>query len=333
MTVQLDIAKLARSVGKLPDDAKPTALRPGLRIGLVNNMPDGALVATEQQFSNLVKQATNGQVQLQLFFLPSLSRGPAVTQILQERYRPITDLYHGGIDALIVTGNEPRAARLDEEPYWPEMTALIDWARLNTASTFLSCLAAHAAVLHLDKIERRRLPSKRSGAYLCKTQNDRRNLPQSLLICHSRLNEVSKCDLENAGYEILSQSIAGEVDIFTKAMPSRFLFLQGHPEYDVQSLGREYRRDVDRYLNGTRDDYPAIPENYFDATAVEDYQAFRKQAEKRRAAEMIAGFPSPRLRPDLTQDLAKSAAAIFAFWLKQISEVVADKQREPKRRT
>jgi len=332
MTVQLDIAKLARSVGKFPEQPKPSAHRGSLRIGLVNNMPDGALIATEQQFNNLVKEATNGQIQLRLFYLPSLSRGPAATQILKERYRPITDLYRDGIDALIVTGNEPRAARLDQEPYWPEMTTLIDWARFNTASTFWSCLAAHAAVLHLDKIERRRLPSKRSGAYLCQTNDVRGALPQSLLICHSRLNEVPKPYLEDAGYEILSQSIAGEVDIFTKATPSRFLFLQGHPEYDVESLGREYRRDVDRYLNGTREDYPAMPENYFSEAATEEYLKFRDLAVEFRAPNLISSFPAPSLRTELTRDLAKSAAAIFAFWMEQISEAVAGRQQEPKRR-
>jgi homoserine O-succinyltransferase len=212
------------------------------------------------------------------------------------------------------------------------MTALIDWARYNTASTFWSCLAAHAAVLHLDKIERRRLPSKRSGAYLCQTQKNQGALPQSLLICHSRLNEVPKSALEEAGYRILSQSIADEVDIFTKAMPSRFLFLQGHPEYDVQSLAREYRRDVDRYLNGIREEYPAIPESYFDEATTEAYQQFSKKAQVSRKAELIESFPVPGLRRELSQDLAKSAAAIFAFWMEQISDVVAARQQEPKRR-
>ena len=325
MSVQLDIAKLTKLVGKLPIQPKGEMPAAGLRIGLVNNMPDGALLATEQQFSKLVMQATGGQVTLEFYYLPSLSRGETALQILRERYHPITELYRTGIDALIVTGNEPRAAKLDEEPYWPELATLIDWTRENTASTFWSCLAAHAAVLHLDGIERRRLPSKRSGAFTCESVGDA--LPTSFVICHSRLNEVPKDALENAGYHILSQSAAGEVDAFMKSMPSRFLFLQGHPEYAALSLAREYRRDVERYLNGTKDDYPEMPENYFDAAAAIEFQKFRKHAQKLRAPSLMESFPDIYLRPDLSMKMEKSAAAIFAFWLEQILQGVALKQQ------
>ena len=66
-----------------------------------------------------------------------------------------------GMDALIITGAEPRAEAIcDEEPYWPALTRLIDWAEIGTISTLFSCLAAHAAVLHLDGIKRRPLPQE-----------------------------------------------------------------------------------------------------------------------------------------------------------------------------
>ena len=42
-----------------------------LRIGFVNNMPDGAFLATEQQFAGLVSRATGGTVPLELFFFPA----------------------------------------------------------------------------------------------------------------------------------------------------------------------------------------------------------------------------------------------------------------------
>jgi homoserine O-succinyltransferase len=330
MTGQLDLSKLAKTLGNLPTElnAKPLG---GLRIGLVNNMPDGALLTTEQQFAGLVSNVTNGRVALELFYLPSLTRGESATKILQSRYRPVTELYHNGIDALLITGNEPRAPRLDQEPYWPEMTELVDWARYNTASTFLSCLAAHAAVLHLDKIERQRLPVKRSGAYLCEIKDKSLALPKSLLICHSRLNEVPKRGLENAGYQIISESAAGEVDTFMKSVPSRFLFLQGHPEYSSLSLAREYRRDVERYLNGVRKDYPPAPENYFDQTTTKLYERFRINAEAHRSPALLANFPTPTLRKELPEAMAKSAAAIFSFWMEQIETVRDARQQKSTR--
>lgn len=320
MTARLDLAKLTSSIGSLPYQAEAKAPA-SLRIGLVNNMPDGALLATEQQFAGLVSEATGGRISLELFYLPSLTRGEAAAQILESRYRPVTELYRHGIDALIVTGNEPRAAKLDQEPYWPEMTALIDWARYNTASTFWSCLAAHAVVLHLDKIERQRLPTKRSGAFRFEVKDKSTALPNSLVICHSRLNEVPKWALENAGYQIISETVTGEVDTFMKSAPSRFLFLQGHPEYSKVSLAKEYRRDVERYLNGTREDYPSMPENYFDEPAVRSYARFQKNAQRNRVANLMEAFPTSTLRKELPDSMASSAAAIFAFWMTHIIEV------------
>lgn len=289
----------------------------GLRIGLVNNMPDGALVATERQFAGLVEQATGGRVAVELYYLPGLSRGDEARKILDARYLPVSALYRNGIDALIVTGNEPRAAKLDAEPYWPDMTQLIDWARDNTGTTLWSCLAAHAAILHLDGIERRRLPAKRSGVYQSRTAAAG-SLPQVLTICHSRLNEAPRDALTANGYAILSESGGGHVDSFSKRWTSRFLFLQGHPEYDAESLAREYRRDVNRYLNGQRNDYPEMPENYFDSAAVRRFEEFRLHAEEARLPEMIQAFPPATLRQGLAARLAQSAASVFEYWMELV---------------
>ena len=73
---------------------------------------------------------------------------------------------------MIVTGAEPIAATLPDEPYWNDLTDVIDWAETNTRSAIWSCLAAHAAVLHLDGIERQRLERKCSGVYDCRKVAD-----------------------------------------------------------------------------------------------------------------------------------------------------------------
>lgn len=102
-------------------------------------MPDTALVATERQFTRLVGEATGGEADIALYYLPGVPRSDQAKAILEERYRPATALYRLGADAVIVTGNEPKAARLDQEPYWPEMAALIDWAA-QAPSSLSSCL-------------------------------------------------------------------------------------------------------------------------------------------------------------------------------------------------
>ena len=64
-----------------------------------------------------------------------------------------------------MTGAEPRAAELNDEPYWGELTRLFDTAREHAFATLASCLAAHALVLHRDKVRRRREARKWSGLY------------------------------------------------------------------------------------------------------------------------------------------------------------------------
>ncbi|HXW41096.1 MAG TPA: homoserine O-succinyltransferase, partial [Xanthobacteraceae bacterium] len=79
-----------------------------ITIGLVNNMPDAALQATERQFVDLIRAATpNAVVLLKLFAIPELRRGDA-RYALDERYRDIAELWDTPLDGLIVTGAEPR---------------------------------------------------------------------------------------------------------------------------------------------------------------------------------------------------------------------------------
>ncbi len=44
-----------------------------------------------------------------------------------------------------------------------------------------------------------------------------------------------------------------------------FVFLQGHPEYESDSLAREHRRDLGRYLRGETDAKPPTPKGYSQA--------------------------------------------------------------------
>ncbi len=99
--------------------------------------------------------------------LPCIARGEGAARHIKETYGDLDELTRDKLDGLIITGCEPMAASLADEPYWPSLTRLIDWAAGNTRSTIFSCLAAHAAVLHLDGIKRVRVAQKYSGIFGC----------------------------------------------------------------------------------------------------------------------------------------------------------------------
>jgi len=288
-----------------------------LTIGLVNNMPDSALKATERQFSRLLGGAAGqARIHFHCFSLPSIGRSAQARAHIDREYSDIADLGRVKIDGLIVTGAEPNGCTLPQEALWRELTDIIDWAKTNTRSTIWSCLAAHAAVLHLDGIERQRLPTKCSGIQTCvKVTEDwlTRGMRGPLKVPHSRLNEVREADLVNRGYQLLTRSDAAGVDVFAKQFDSRFIFFQGHPEYDALSLQREYMRDLARYLAGEQEDYPAIPAHYFDAATEARLTSFEERAKSERDPTLAAELPGLTLRIDIAAGVA--AHVILRNWL------------------
>ncbi len=267
----------------------PEGPRLDIELGLLNNLSDAGLKSGEQQFIDLLDRAAGQQcVRLRLFSLPQIERGAGAKARLAGVYGTIDALKDADLDGLIVTGCEPRAADLREEAFWGALVEVVDWARDNTRSTIWSCLAAHAAVLHLDGIERRRLPGKCSGVFpvertsahpLLSGLADRSQVP------HSRYNGLDENDLRDRGYGIVTMSPDAGVDAFVKSDASLFVFLQGHPEYDRDALCREYRRDVRRYADGVASTHPGIPENYFASeTEVALQSAAVKAAEDRAGA-------------------------------------------------
>lgn len=329
MTLLLDRRRLIVSPALAPAQQRETdqfdrgqeTAEDVLTIGLVNNMPDAALQATERQFMRLLTAAAgNNRIRFHCFSLPSVSRSQPAKWRIDRQYTDIADLDRLQIDGLIVTGAEPNAATLPEEPFWQELTEIIDWAKTNTRSTIWSCLAAHAAVLHLDGIERQRLATKCSGVYDCNKVTDNwltKDITSPLKISHSRLNELRASDLAARGYQLLTASPAAGVDIFAKQLSSHFIFFQGHPEYDALSLQREYLRDITRFLGRERDTFPAFPAGYFDSQTEHRLASFRKRASAERKLPLSVELPNLTLRPDIAAGVA--ATLIFGNWLEHLS--------------
>src|SRR5271163_2508177 len=291
-----------------------------IRIALINNMPDPALEDTEVQFFELLDAAAgNIPLSLKLYSLPELPRGSAGQQHLNDFYFDIHDLLNNRFDGMIMTGTEPRQPNLREEPYWPVLTKVLDWAEHNTVSTVLSCLAAHAGVLHSDGIPRHRLPDKQFGVF--QYQNVRSHpltdgAGEVMQFPHSRWNEVRADALASCGYQILTQSADAGVDSFVKMKRgSLFVHFQGHPEYGTRTLLKEYRRDIKRFLRRERETYPSMPHGYFDAGAAKLLCDFQKSVELEPREELLAKFPEAAVSGTLRGTWQVSAASVYRNWL------------------
>jgi homoserine O-succinyltransferase len=303
-----------------------------LTIGLVNNMPDAACEATERQFLDLLRAVTSDAVVcLKLFSIPEVPRADKEREGIAARYRDIAEMWDTPLDGLIVTGNEPRAARMQDEPYWPALAKLVDWARENTGSTIWSCLAAHAAVLRADGIERRRLEHKLFGVFDCETVADHpllAGVAPRLRVPHSRINDLMGPALRSCGYRVVSASAAAGVDAFVKEEQgsSLFVFFQGHPEYETDSLLREYRRDVGRFLRGERENYPGAPQGYFSEAATVVANDFRAWAISDRRANLVADFPMEVLEAGIESAWQRSAIGFYQNWIDQLKDRKAERR-------
>lgn len=299
-----------------------------LRIGLVNNMPDSALEATERQFQRLLNEASDDiPITLSLYALPGIERSEWATSQITQRYRSTDTLAGQRLDGLIVTGREPLAPHLSAEPYWDAFTRLVHWAEENTASTVWSCLAAHAVIYHLDGIERVKSPSKHFGVFPCTRTSDHSvmaGLPAVFRTPHSRWNGAPQQALERRGYRVLSTTPDAGVDIFLKEGRSLFVFLQGHPEYEADSLMLEYRRDVGRYLRGESDVYPAIPAGYFDYPTRNALLALEKQTLEKVRMAMFSEVTAITAQAILEKTWASTAKLLYGNWLRYL---IANKPR------
>ena len=291
-----------------------------LDIGLVNNMPDSALIPTERQVFDLLEAAAgNHPVRLHFYTMPTTPRSEWGQDYVRRHYRTTTEMVNRRLDGIIVTGAEPKAARLTDEPYWADFAEVADWASENTVSSVYSCLAVHGVVLHADGVERHSLPAKCFGIFAQAKAMDHPltdGLSRTFRIPHARWNEVQEEELSECGYSVLSKSADAGVDCFVKQQKkSLFVHFQGHPEYETQSLLGEYRRDIGRFLRGENEVCPTIPSGYFDTKSERLMVDFRAKALSDRKPELLTGFPADQLAKDVQNVWHRTARRIYRNWL------------------
>jgi homoserine O-succinyltransferase len=302
-----------------------------LNVALVNNMPDAAFLDTENQFRRAATNSDGPGVEFDLYTIKDITRSDAVAPVIEERYSALDELWSRTPDALIVTGTEPTQPRMQFEPYWPYLARLFEWAADHVRTTLLSCLAAHASILLFDGIERMPRPFKCSGVFEGELEDPfdplATGLPNVIPMPHSRVNEVPEAALLDAGYRIVvgtGSSRAGWSVAAREQGEGLFVLCQGHPEYGVLSLLREYRRDVRRCLFGRRAvPYPRIPEGYLGEEAVDKLTEFERRAHATAdPRELWPIFPFDEVAATVENRWASASATLYANWLQLASTEV-----------
>lgn len=306
-----------------------------MHIGLLNMMPDAALEATERQFYRLVGSANSiVQIHMHPFTIAGLPRSDAAQAHIDAYYQSFEQIKADGLDGLIVSGANVSHDRLPEEPFWQPLMDVFDWARENVTSTLCSCLATHALIENGYGIARTHLGFKRWGVFyhhvvdrehpLVANINTRFDVP------HSRFNEIFRKDMETAGLRVLVESREAGVHLAVSPDRLRLVFFQGHPEYDTISLLKEYKREVGRYANGDRQDYPPLPDNYFNRAVAALLNEYAQSViDARLHDRAVPEFPEDSVVPYLDNTWRDTAKAVFNNWLGLVYHVTNQDRRKP----
>jgi homoserine O-succinyltransferase len=276
-----------------PDRALQQTIRE-LHIGVLNMMPDAALAATERQFFRLVGESNPiAQFYMHPFTLAELPRGEQARTHVERYYDSFEQICAEGLDALIITGANVSHPDLSQEPFWEPLRAVFEWAEQNVTSVLCSCLATHAAMQFRHGQKRTALPAKRWGVFphrvICKDHPLVNDVNTQFDVPHSRFNNISADQFRAAGLHVLVESPEAGVHLAVSADGLRVVYFQGHPEYDTVSLLKEYKREVQRFADGERSDYPPFPDNHFRPCE----QAILNEYRQRLDVALQAGDPAP----------------------------------------
>ena len=232
-------------------------IRP-LQILMLNLMP--TKIDTETQLSRLLGN-TPLQVELTLMHTSSHKSKNTSEDHLLAFYTTFDKVKDRYFDGLVITGAPVEMLEFEEVEYWEELCEIMEWSTTHVHSTFHICWGAQAGLYYHFGVQKKTLDKKMFGVFPHIADYKRsmlfRGFDDVFMVPHSRHTTIDREDLENIpGLKILASSPeAGVFALSTKK--GRQIFITGHPEYDAETLGREYWRDV----NANKP--IEIPKNYY----------------------------------------------------------------------
>lgn len=192
------------------------------------------------------------------------------TEHINDFYQSWGSIKERKFDGLIITGVNALKPRVEEEVFWPEVEEILRWSKTNVFASLFLCWGAKAALKFFHDIDSVPGTTKIFGVYDHEIISDSTGiafgLPDHFPVPVSRwkspdIKAVEACsELEVVAYapevgpNIIAEPAVVEGD------PIRFprrLYIINHPEYDADTLGKEYTRDA-----AGNPDQP-LPHHYF----------------------------------------------------------------------
>lgn len=230
------------------DRAMSQDIRP-LEILILNLMP-----IKEDTETQLLRALSNTPLQVDCTFLmlsTHVSKNTSASH-LNKFYITFDQIRKNRFDGMIITGAPVENLDFADVEYWDELCQIMEWTRTHVHSTLHVCWGAQAALYYHYKIPKYSLDKKLFGVFAhtaVKKQSPLfRGFDDVFYVPHSRHTSTRVEDvLKVPELELLA--VSDEAGLFAvKSEDNRRFFITGHPEYDADTLEKEYRRDLDKGL-------------------------------------------------------------------------------------
>ena len=229
-----------------------------LKILLLNLMP-----LKEDTETQLLRAMSNTVLPVEVTFLTTATHESTHTssEHMEQFYVTFDRVREDQFDGMIITGAPIEHFEFEEVDYWSELTEIMDWAKEHVNSTLHLCWGAQAALYYFYGVKKYPIPEKISGIFEHKVHDPNvplmRGMGDTFLCPHSRHTEVREIEIaEHPELQILATSEEAGV-LLAATRDGRQIFMQGHPEYDRDTLAKEYERDAKKGMD------PNVPSHYY----------------------------------------------------------------------
>ncbi len=235
-------------------------IRP-LKLLILNIMP--TKIVTETQLLRLLSN-TPLQLEVDWMHMATHDSKNVSKEHLLAFYHTFDEIKDNRYDGLIITGAPVEKMDFEDVDYWEEMCKILEWAKSHVFSSFFICWAAQAALHYYYGVDKHLLKHKLTGVYLHHTNVSKmkrkilRGFDYQFYAPHSRYTTVIKEDVTSVReLDILADSEEAGVYLVAAKDGSKF-FVTGHPEYDPDTLDKEYKRDL-----ANENIVSEMPKNYY----------------------------------------------------------------------
>jgi len=147
---------------------------------------------------------------------------------------------------------------------------------------------------------------------------------------HSRFNEISRQQFETAGLTVLAESENAGVHLAVSEDLFRLVFFQGHPEYDTNSLLKEYKREINLFTRGKREQYPPFPSHYYSIrlqAVLNEHESRVRQAIEDK--QTLPDFPEKIIAQELDNTWHDTAEAVINNWIGSVYQLTNNDRKLP----